>query len=203
MIRAVLILAGLAALFMVTYLPAKTPPEAFRQVLAQEHARYVEVLGHESAMRVLDRTTSLLQAPPKLGETPGHDKAVGTAAVAQHMNATVERFLHNAYFRSIDAQVALAAYRAIAVVEILPTLAIFAVICLVDGLVMRAVRARRFLDHKAEVFGLLVVAAITTVASAVVGLFAPVVLGPMMLVVAMLAACFFIGRAVSHYHMVV
>ena len=209
MIRGVFIAAMLAILCIVLYVPSAVPPERFLDVLRVEHQVVERTWGPEVSQRVLGRMLDLQEAnvavstPPSLpGPGPVATRAPGTVdtVMTTQISQMTTRLFGNSYFRSIDALFALVTYRLAAVVELLPLLTTFLLVVLIDGFVVRTVRAREFLAHSAELFGASVVAGIALGSSVVIAWFLPYPLPPMAVILALLAMLFVLSRAVANYH---
>lgn len=205
MVRIVWITALMAILCIVLYIPSTAPPERFIEILRAEHAIHREVWGHEVADRILRRMLDTQQGTPPLSEPPAstvqaeHLSAMD-AAMAEQVSQMSARLFGNPYFRSIDSLFALANYRVSAIVEALPLLSIFLGVVMIDGVVLRRVRAREFVAHSAEMFGGSVVAAILLGSVVAVSVFLPTRLHPMFAILCLLAMLLLLSRAIANYH---
>lgn len=207
MVRWVWIAALLAILCIVLYIPSASPPERFIEVLRSEHALNREVWGHAAADRILGRMLDMQQATPPLSDPPAptvQPVPLNTvdAAMAAQMSQMSTRLFGNPYFRSIDSLFALATYRISALIELLPLLLIFLFVVVVDGVVLRKVRAKEFVAHSAEMFGGSVIAAIALGSVVAVSAFLPVRLHPMFPTLCLLAMLFVLSRAIANYHVI-
>jgi Domain of unknown function (DUF4400) len=207
MVRIVWITALMAILCIVLYLPSAFPPERFIEVLRAEHAVHREVWGPVVADRILGRMLDMQQGMPPLSESPAASAQVGQmsamdAAVAAQVSQMSVRLFGNVYFRSIDSLFALATYRVSAIVEVLPLLSIFLGVVMIDGVVLRRVRAKEFIAHSAEMFGGSVVVAIVLGSVVVVSIFLPSPQHPMFATLCLLAMLFVLSRAVANYHVI-
>jgi Domain of unknown function (DUF4400) len=207
MVRYVWIGMMLAILCIVLYIPSASPPERFTEVLRAEHAVHRDVWGAAVADRILGRMLDMQQGTPPLSEPPPHAVQAGgqsavDAAVAAQMAQVNMRLFGNPYFRSIDSLFALATYRLSAIMELLPLLLFFLVVVVVDGLVLRQVRAKEFVAHSAEMFGGSLVAAIVLGAMVAVSVFLPIRLHPMFFTLSLLAMLFALSRAIANYHVI-
>ena len=207
MVRWVWIAALLAILCNVLYIPSASPPERFIEVLRSEHALNREVWGPVVADRILGRMLDMQQATPPLSDPPAPTaQPVGQstvdAAMAAQMSQMSTRLFGNPYFRSIDSLFALATYRISALIELLPLLLIFLFVVVVDGVVLRKVRAKEFVAHSAEMFGGSVIAAIALGSVVAVSAFLPVRLHPMFPTLCLLAMLFVLSRAIANYHVI-
>lgn len=205
MIRYVWITAMLAILCIVLYIPSSVPPERFLDVLRNEHALNESVWGEATAQRILSRMLDMQEAgkqlstPPESASQPQAGSAVDTA-VAKQMGQVSTRLFGNPYFRSIDALFVLVTYRLSALVELVPLLLIFCGVVVVDGLVLRQVRAREFVPHSAELYGGSVVGGIAVGSAVVVACFLPLRLHPMFVTLSLLLMLFVLSRALANYH---
>lgn len=206
MVRYVFIAAMGAILCIVLYIPSVVPPERFLEVLNAEHAVNRQVWGPETASRILQRMLDLQEAgPPAISTPPAPTVQIGQqssvdAAMGAQVSEMSTRLFRNAYFRSIDTLFALATYRLSMLVELLPLLLTFLIVVAVDGLVVRAVRAKEFISHSAERFGACIVGGIALGSLVVVSAFLPMSLHPMHITLCLLAMLFVFSRALANYH---
>lgn len=207
MIRTVLIGVVLIATCIMLYIPAKVPAERFTDLIRQEHTRNTEAWGPEAAERTLARMLELAEAVGPLAAPPPptvqmHLQSGVSQQMATSIAAMSERFFNNSYFRSIDALLLLVAYRASAMVEMLPLLGCLAVLGFIDAMAVRQVRIRRLRTANAEVFALQFVGAIVLLAGMVVAIFLPVQLAPWMLSALPVVAVLALTRSLAQYHAV-
>ena len=207
MTRFVWIASLLAVLCIVLYLPSAVPAERFLQVLRAEHSVNSEVWGVAASNRVLSRMLDVQQVATSVSAPPAQSVQVAqqpgvNLAMANGVSQMSKRMFDNPYFRSIDSLLVLVSYRLSAVVEMLPVLAIFALICFVDGYVLRMVRAKEFVAHNAEIFGASGVLAIVVFCAVLLAMFLPFQFHPGFVFVALLAMLFVLSRAVANYHVV-
>jgi len=205
MIRYVWIAALLAILCIVLYIPSAVPPDRFFEVLRAEHVVNRDVWGPAAADRILARMLELQQSATSLSEPPPPTVRVGdqpavNAAMAQQVSQMSMRLFGNAYFRSIDALFALAAFRVSELVELISLVFVFCLVVITDGWVVRKVRAREFRAHSAETFSASVIAAIAAGSAVVVACFVPFQLNPMFFTLTLLGALFLLSRAIANYH---
>jgi hypothetical protein len=135
---------------------------------------------------------------PSPGDAPPPN-AVG-GAVANEMVLVNQRLFNNTYFRSIDALVLLAAFRLATLLEWLPWLLAFAAAVLVDGYVVRLIKAKEFRQHDPEMFALYACAAIVTGCASVVGFVVPVTLHPLLMPCVPVVVSLLVSRAVGSFH---
>lgn len=205
MIRYVWIASLLAVLCIVLYVPSAVPAERFLQVVRAEHAMNEQVWGAAVSNRVLARmldlqqSTSPVSSPPPATVQLGQRPAVN-AAMADGVSQMSKRLFDNAYFRSIDALFVLVSYRVSAMIEMLPVLVVFGIICMADGCAVRLVRAREFVAHKAEVYGASAIVGVLCFCGAVLVSFLPFAVEPKFVLAALLAMLFVFSRAVANYH---
>ncbi|MES2956572.1 MAG: DUF4400 domain-containing protein [Pseudomonadota bacterium] len=204
MIRSVAVISLISLLVLVLYLPCAYPPERFLAQLRTEHQATLQLWGNEPALRILSRALhtqdSARQATPipSAGDAPQVNAVNG--AVALEMTSVNQRLFNNVYFRSIDALVLLAAFRLATLLEWLPWLLAFAVAIVVDGHVIRTIKAKEFDQHDPEVFALYAGTAIVTASAIVVGFVMPVTLHPLALPCAPLLVSLLLGQALGSYH---
>ena len=207
MIRFVWIASLLAVMCIVLYLPSAVPPERFLQVLKAEHEVNERVWGTVASNRVLSRMLDMQQAAAPVSAPPPPTVQVAqqpavNRAMADGVSQMSKRMFDNPYFRSIDALFMLVCYRLSAMVEMLPILIVFALICFVDGYVIRLVRAKEFVAHNAEVYGISGILAVLVFCGVVLASFLPVEFHPGFVLVALLAMLFTLSRAVANYHVI-
>ena len=204
MIRAVAVISLVSLLVLVLYLPSAHPPERFLAQLRTEHQATARFWGDAPALSILERALSVQDSArqavpiPSAGDAPPVIAVDG--AVAREMATANQRLFNNAYFRSIDALVLLAAFRLATLLEWLPWLLAFATAVLVDGYVVRLIKAKEFRQHDPEMFALYVCMAIVTACATVVGCVLPVALHPLVMPCVPLVVSLLFGRAVGSFH---
>lgn len=199
MIRAIAVTSLVTLLILVLYLPSAHPPERFLAQLRAEHADSISFWGLKAATRMLNRALSLqgdtaqITPLPKLSATPDN-------ATAQEMSAMNRRLFNNPYFRSIDALLLLASYRAAVLLEWLPWLAGLIAVMVVDASLQRRIKAKEFRQHDPELFALYAGLGIFTACASVLACAAPVTWHPMVMPLLPLVVGFWGSRAWGHYH---
>jgi Domain of unknown function (DUF4400) len=203
-IRVVAVISLLCLLVLVLYLPSAHPPERFLAQLRAEHHAVTEFWGDAPALRILSRALSMQDSARQVTPVPSANDAPPAStldsAVAQEMASVNQRLFNNAYFRSIDALALLAAFRLSSLIEWLPWLAAFCSAALVDGGVVRLIKAKEFRHHDPELFGLLACLAIVAACATVVAFVVPVTLHPLAMPGAPLAISLLLGRALENFH---
>ena len=204
MIRVVALISLVSLLVLVLYLPSAHPPERFLAQLRTEHEATAKFWGEAPALHILSRAIGLQDSAHQVSPVPTAADAPPTTAVdgavAHEMASVNERLFNNAYFRSIDALVLLAAFRLATLLEWLPWLLAFGVAALVDGCVIRLVKAKEFRQHDPEMFALHASTAIVTVCATVLGFVVPVTLHPLVLPCVPLGVSWLLSRAVGSFH---
>lgn len=204
MIRFVSTASLLALLLLVLYLPSAYPPERFINQLRAEHTLNTAFWGRESGMRILSRMLDLQAAANQVTPVPTQANAAVPNpidfAVGKQMSDVNARLFNNAYFRSIETLLALAAYRVAALLESLPFLLIFIAAALFDGFVLRIVKSKEFRRHNPEMFALYVCGTIVIACATVLAFVLPMTLTPLMLCIVPVAFCIFASRAVANFH---
>jgi hypothetical protein len=206
-IRYVWIAALVSILCIVLYIPSAVPPDRFLQVLRDEHAVNERVWGHAAAARIMSRMLDMQQVAKPLSDPPSNTAVASAqpaidAAVANQMSQVSTRLFGNPYFRSIDSLFVLVFYRLSALVECLPSVAVFFFVVAADGLAIRLVRAKEFIAHSAEMFGVSVVVSIALLSALVVAFFLPLQLHPMLVTLTLLGMLFMLSRAIANYHLI-
>ena len=204
MIRFVATASLLALLILVLYLPSAHPPERFMNQLRAEHALNADFWGREPAMRILSRMLELQAVANEVAPIPTQAKAAVPnaidVAVGKQMAEVNARLFDNAYFRSVEALLALASYRLSALFEPLPFLLIFMAAAVFDGFVLRTVKSKEFRRHEPEMFAVHACGAIVTVCATVVALVLPVTIAPPVLCMLPVAVSLFAGGAAANFH---
>lgn len=205
MIRAVAIVSLVGLLVLVLYLPLAHPPEKFLAHLRAEHAAATDFGGSAPAMHALERALSLQDSTHAVASIP----TTGTApsgnavdsAVAREMASVNRRLFDNIYFRSIDALLMLAAFRLGILLEWLPWLLAFTTAVIVDGYVVRIIKAYEFRQHDPELFALAVCGAMVVVCGAAIALVVPVTVPPVLLASVPLGVSLLLGLALASFHL--
>jgi len=203
-IRVVAVVSLLCVLVLVLYLPSAHPPERFMAQLRIEHQATAAFWGEAPALRILSRALGLQDAARQATPVPSAAAALPSSAlsgaVALEMASVNQRLFDNAYFRSIDALVLLAAFRLSTLLEWLPWLAAFALAVLVDGGIVRLIKSKEFRHHDPELFALYACLAIIVACATVVGFVVPVTLHPLVMTGIPIAISVLLSRAVASFH---
>ena len=204
MIRAVAIVSLLGLLVLVLWLPSAHPPERFLAQLRMEHAATASYWGKDSAARMLARALTMQGTARDAAPLPSPASSPSTSAVdsavAHEMASVNRRLFDNAYFRAIDALLLLAMFRLALLAEWLPWLLAFTAATLVDGYIVRAVKAKEFRHHDPEVFALAICGAIVVACGAMVAFVVPITLHPAVLPLLPLTASLMLGLALASFH---
>ena len=205
MIRAVSVVSLLCLLVLVLYLPSAHPPDRFVELVRQEQQAIERFWGHAASLRILSRALAMADAAQQAGPVPPPSAALQTntvnGAVAIEMASVNQRLFNSAYFRSIDALLLLAAFRLSTLLEWLPWLLAFGAASLLDGFLVRLVKAKEFRQHDPEWFAAHASLGIVTICATVVGFVLPLALHPMVMPCAPVLLSFFLGRMVSCFHL--
>ena len=121
-------------------------------------------------------------------------------AVAHEMASVNQRLFDNAYFRSIDALVLLAAFRLSTLLEWLPWLLAFTLAVLLDGTIVRQIKAKEFRQRDPELFALYTCGAIVMACATAVGFVVPFTLHPLAMPCVPLVVSLLLARAVGSFH---
>jgi hypothetical protein len=204
MIRFVSTASLLALLVLVLYLPSACPPQRFFDQLRIESILNKEFLGRDHATRILARMLDFQNATNKVSPVPSMNQAPSPsgvdAAVAGEMVQVNHRLFNNPYFRSIDALLVLATYRLSALIEWLPVLLVLVLAILFDGILVRLVRSKEFIQHKPEMFALSACAAIMTACATFLAFVLPITFHPLAIPFVPIAFSIFVSRAVANFH---
>ena len=204
MIRVVTVVSLLSLLVLVLYLPSAHPPERFLTQLRTEHQATAAFWGETPALRILSRALGMQDAARQATPVPSAADAPPSSAlggaVAHEMASVNQRLFDNAYFRSIDALVLLAAFRLSTLLEWLPWLAAFALAVLVDGGIVRLIKSKEFRQHDPELFALFACLAIAVACATVVGFVIPLTLHPLVMPAVPIAIGVLVSRALASFH---
>jgi hypothetical protein len=116
------------------------------------------------------------------------------------MASVNQRLFNNPYFRSIDALLLLASFRLAMLLEWLPWLLAFPVAALVDGYLVRLVKAKEFLHHSPEMFALYACLAILTSCATVLAFVLPFTLHPLAVPCVPVVIGTLMGTAIRDFH---
>lgn len=204
MIRSITIVSLLALLVLVLYLPSAYAPGRFVDQLRLDHSATGRFWGARAAQDLLHATLDRQRdvrdvAPvPDAYDAPSTSKLNGP--VARQMSLVNERLFSSPYFRSLDAMLLLATYRAALALKWMQWLALFPIAVAADSMVRRRVMTLEFGHHNPEVFSILACGTITTTCATVLLLVMPLSVHPALLPLAPVAACTLAARAIASYH---
>lgn len=205
MIRAVSIGSLLYMLVLVLYLPSAHPPDRFIELVRQEQQAIEDYWGDAASMHILSRALAMADSAQRASPVPQPSAAPSSnavnGAVAIEMASVNQRLFNSAYFRSIDALLLLAAFRLSTLIEWLPWLLAFSAAAVLDGLVVRRVKAKEFRQHDPEWFAAHASLGIVTICVTVIGFVFPSALHPLVMPCAPVLLSFFIGRTVGSFHL--
>lgn len=204
MIRAMAVASLLSLLVLVLYVPSAHPPERFVEQLRTEYTHAVVFWGTDAGARMLSRAMSMQESARQASPVPSSKDAapVGgvNAAVGREMTSVNQRLFNNPYFRSIDALLLLASFRLAMLLEWLPWLLAFPFAAMVDGYLVRMVKAKEFLHHSPEMFALYVSLAILTSCATILAFVLPITLHPLVVPCVPVVIGTLIGTAIRDFH---
>jgi hypothetical protein len=202
MIRIVTIFSLVSLLMLVLYLPAAKPAGAFISHVRIEHASLAEFWGQDHAIAMLAKMLDL--QPDSTPNPPLISIAQGPAGrggkVPPEVAAVGSRLLNNEYFRSLNALLVLATYRAAVVLYLFPGLVPFFVAALVDGVVRRSVKGKDFSGHNPEVFAVCMSGAIVACCCLVITCVLPIQLPVALMPVLMFCCGALANIGLANYH---
>lgn len=205
MIRAVSIVSLLCMLVLVLYLPSAHPPERFVELVRQEQRAVERFWGNAPSLRILSRALAMADATQQASPVPQPSAAPASnpvnGAVALEMASVNRRLFNSAYFRSIDALLLLAAFRLATLLEWLPWLLVFGAAAVLDGFVVRQIKAKEFRQHDPERFAAYASLGVVTICLTVIGFVVPIALHPLLMPCTPLLLSFFIGCSVGCFHL--
>jgi hypothetical protein len=205
-IRAVAIAALVATLLLALYLPSAFPPARFLDQLRTDHQAAAALWGQEKASRLLDAAIGALDAKTHMPPGFVHPAPDGSAhgpldtAVSREMATVGHRLFDNAYFRSIEALMALALFRLGTIGHALPWLLPFIVAALVDGQLARVRKSREFCRHDPELFALSLAGALIVACATFLALLLPASVPVAMWPVAPLASGWLLASSLACFH---
>ena len=202
MIRIVAATSLTILLILVLYLPSAFPPERFLGQASAEHVRSIQFWGSEHALRALSRMLKMQTVASHASPVPSNSDAPSQVhrAAANEMAAVNQRLFNNSYFRSIDALLVLALYRFAVLLEWLPLLMPPLVAVIIDGVVVRMIKSKEFLQHSPEGFALYASGSIVTACATVIACVIPIALHPLTFACALSAMGAFSCRAIADFH---
>lgn len=205
MIRAVSVVSLLCMLVLVLYLPSAHPPDRFVELIRQEQQAIGRFWGDPASLRILSRALAVADSAQRASPVPQPSAAPSSnpvnGAVAIEMASVNQRLFNSMYFRSIDALLLLAAFRLSTLIEWLPWLLVFSAAAVVDGFVVRRVKAKEFRQHDPEWFAAHASLGIVTICVTVIGFVVPLPLHPLVMPCAPVLLSFFLGRTVGSFHL--
>lgn len=183
------------------YLPSRYQAESFLTTVQSESDQHRTQWGDDAADRVWRRMAVVYEEiMPALPAARTESDGRGTAR--DGVAAATSRALGSDYFRSAQSLGALVIYRACALFELLPLVLLVLVVAVVDGFVVRAVKAREFTSHSAELFTASVAGAIVIAGLILLSLVLPFAIPPTLIAAALVVMLFVLSRAVANYHLI-
>jgi len=205
MIRVMAVASLLALLVLVLYVPSAHPPERFVEQLRTEYTNAGVFWGKGAGIRMLSRAMSMQESARQASPVPSSKDAAPAgavnAAVGREMASVNQRLFNNPYFRSIDALLLLASFRLAMLLEWLPWLLAFPFASMVDGYLVRLVKAKEFLHHNPEVFALYTCLAILTSCATVLAFVLPITLHPLVVPCVPVVIGTLMGTAIRDFHL--
>lgn len=205
MIRAVSVVSLLCMLVLVLYLPSAHPPARLIELVRREQQGIGRFWGDAASLRILSRALTMADSAQGVSPVPQPSAAPSpnpvNGAVEIEMASVNQRLFNSAYFRSIDALLLLAAFRLSTLIEWLPWLLSFSAAAVVDGFVVRRVKAKEFRQHDPEWFAAHASLGIVTICVTVIGFVLPFALHPLVMPCAPVLLSFFLSRTVGSFHL--
>lgn len=201
MIRGVWIVSLVVLLVLGLYVPASSGPERFLDLIRTEHRLNEQWWGQDTSMRIMDRMLDYQGSAAKLSEAGASTGSTDvTGAIAGSLGNATQSLFKNAYFRSLDTLLALAAFRLSSLLEALPLGLVFMLVVLVDGFVCRAVKAKEFRHHSPEMYMVMICSAIVLASTMAMSLIVPVAVHPLLFAALPLLIGLCASRAVANFH---
>ena len=205
MIRVMAVASLLALLVLVLYVPSAHPPERFVEQLRTEYTNAAVFWGKGAGIRMLSRAMSMQESARQASPVPSSKDAAPAgavnAAVGREMASVNQRLFNTPYVRSIDALLLLASFRLAMLLEWLPWLLAFPFASMVDGYLVRLVKAKEFLHHNPEVFALYTCLAILTSCATVLAFVLPITLHPLVVPCVPVVIGTLMGTAIRDFHL--
>jgi len=205
MIRAVSVVSLLCLLVLVLYLPSAHALDRFIELVRQEQQTIGRLWGDGAALRILSRALAMADSAQQASPVPQPSAAPAATAVngavAIEMASVNQRLFNSAYFRSIDALLLLAVFRLSTLLEWLPWMLAFGAAALLDGFLVRLVKAKEFRLHDPEWFAAHASLAIVTICVTVIGFVVPFALHPLLMPCAPVLLSLLLGRTAANFHL--
>ena len=183
------------------YVPSRYPPGEFVRAIQMESDSHRELWGDVAADRVWQRTGRIYEEVMP-NSPPAEPAEVGGMAKLDVVGAVASRAWVSDYFRSAQTLLALVIYRVCAIFELALLAVLVFIVTVVDGLMVRKVRAREFLPHSAELFTVSISASLLIAGLILLSLVLPIAVPPWLNAVAIILMIFILSRAVANYHLI-
>jgi len=218
MIRFMVVSVLVGLLVLVLALPATRPPAQFLAVMRAEHEAMAGFWGADAADAILQQAlvwqgdAAAVAPVPRAADAPGRAGQPGSGAstggatsaanqaAAREMAAVSRRLFDNAYFRSVQAVLLLAAFRLAALLQWLPWLAALGIAVLVDGVTVRRIRATQLRPHDPERFAVFAGSGVLGVCLLLLSAVAPMQLPPLAAAWTLVGITALVGLALGEFH---
>lgn len=201
------LIAIISLVVLALYLPSQFPAQTFYDHLRAEHAANEAFWGNAHAGEILERALAMdaviVAAPETVAPAvvkPKEPIAGALGDVRRRLAAMWERFTGSSYVQGLRATLLLAEYRLSSVVQWLPAVLGFVVLALVDGLVVRVVRAYEFGDHSPVRFGAVAVAFVGLAWLVAVSLMWPTAVHPLFYAIVPLVLAALLSALIANFH---
>ena len=203
------ILSGIALLSIVVialYLPSQFPAEKFFSHLREEHDRNSRFWGDKNANEILARALDIdemvVSSPAAIAPSVVSQSSPNSLNLQTHLKLDEmrERFVDSSYVRGLRATLLLAEYRISALMQWAPGVALFVLLALIDGQIVRIVRSYEFGDHSPVSFGVFAFTLIALLWLITVSLLLPTAIHPLWYGVVPIVLGAVSGVVVANFH---
>ena len=204
MIRIISVASLTLTLIFVLYLPSIHPPARFLAQMRTEHALNAGYWGAERATHILDQGLAMNAGLSSASPVPNASHAPKASqineAVGHEMEKVSLRFFGNAYFKSIEALLALACFRIASLLAWMPVEVFLLFALLADGFFVRIRRSAEFKHLDPEWFALHASALTLLLCGSFVVFVTPITVPPWALAAIPPVGGLFLSRVVANFH---
>jgi len=193
-----LLAVALLALFLA--LPAMLTSPAVVEMILREDAANAAYLGEAAETEILARARAWLGHAGEAGTRLAPPSPPPGDPLSQRLGKIGDGLSETPYFVGLRALGRLAVYRAAAVLEWVLVLLPFVAASLVDGVVMRTVKARTLVPSSPVVYGIGLWGSAASLAGLLIVLVIPVSLHPLALAALLVLLGLSLGAAAANFH---
>jgi hypothetical protein len=198
---AVTLMAGL--LCLVLWLPASHPAAQFYRSALAEHNSCSDFWGRQFATAALGKT--LAATDIKRPAAAPSAMPIGPTGPAEHrlagrMQDMMDRFYGTPYMSALEAMTALAYYRLVTLLHLLPGAGLLLLPALFDAAARRVIRTYEFRRHDPERYSFAIAGAMIAIVAVLASCVLPLALPPMLAPGAMFTAIYCLHVVVANFH---